>query len=110
MLPYIEQGPLYSAFNASIGIEGPSFLGYVVNSTIFTTKIPSFQCPSDNEQVFSLAALSAATGGFVPRGRSPVLCIGSQGYSIACHESQGTEVMSELSAFASAVGRPKGAA
>jgi prepilin-type N-terminal cleavage/methylation domain-containing protein/prepilin-type processing-associated H-X9-DG protein len=66
MLPYIEQGPLYSAFNASIGIEGPSLLGYVVNSTILTTKIPSFQCPSDNEQVFSFAALSAATGGAVP--------------------------------------------
>jgi prepilin-type N-terminal cleavage/methylation domain-containing protein len=66
MLPYIEQGPLYSAFNASIGIEGPSLLGYVVNSTILTTKIASFQCPSDNEQVLSFAALSAASGGFVP--------------------------------------------
>ena len=48
MLPYIEQGPLYNAFNASIGIEGPSLLGYLVNSTVLTTKIPSFQCPSDN--------------------------------------------------------------
>ena len=66
MLPFIEQGPLYSAFNASIGIEGPSFLGYSVNSTLLTTKISSFQCPSDNEQVFSFAALSAATGGFAP--------------------------------------------
>jgi prepilin-type N-terminal cleavage/methylation domain-containing protein/prepilin-type processing-associated H-X9-DG protein len=66
MLPYIEQGPLYNAFNASVGIEGPSLLGYVVNSTVMTTKIASFQCPSDNEQVFSLAALSAATGGSVP--------------------------------------------
>jgi prepilin-type N-terminal cleavage/methylation domain-containing protein/prepilin-type processing-associated H-X9-DG protein len=66
MLPYIEQGPLFSAFNASIGIEGPSFLGYVVNSTIITTKISSFQCPSDNEQVLSFAALSAVSGGSVP--------------------------------------------
>ena len=31
-----------------------------------TTQIASFQCPSDNEQVFSFAALSAATGGSVP--------------------------------------------
>jgi prepilin-type N-terminal cleavage/methylation domain-containing protein/prepilin-type processing-associated H-X9-DG protein len=66
MLPFIEQGPLYNSFNASIGTEGPFGLGFVVNSTIVTTKIPSFQCPSDNEQVFSFAALSAASGGRVP--------------------------------------------
>jgi prepilin-type N-terminal cleavage/methylation domain-containing protein/prepilin-type processing-associated H-X9-DG protein len=66
MLPFIEQGPLYNSFNASIGTEGPSNLGFVVNSTIVTTKIPSFQCPSDNEQVFSFAALSAASGGRIP--------------------------------------------
>jgi prepilin-type N-terminal cleavage/methylation domain-containing protein len=65
MLPYIDQGPLYSAFNASIGFEGPSFLGYVVNSTVHTTKIHSFQCPSDNEQVLNFTAVSAASGGFV---------------------------------------------
>ena len=66
MLPYIEQGPLYNAFNDAIGMEGPSLLGYLVNSTVFTTRIPSFQCPSDNERVFSFAALSAASGGFAP--------------------------------------------
>ena len=71
MLPYIEQGPLYNSFNASIGIEGPPvgsapLGGFVVNSTVFTTKIASFQCPSDNENTFSFAALSAATGGQVP--------------------------------------------
>ena len=66
MLPYIEQAPLYNAFNASIGIEGPALLGYVINSTVMTSKIASFQCPSDNIQTFSMAALSKATGGFVP--------------------------------------------
>jgi prepilin-type N-terminal cleavage/methylation domain-containing protein/prepilin-type processing-associated H-X9-DG protein len=66
MLPYIEQGPLYASFNASIGIEGISLLGYLVNSTVHTSRIPSFQCPSDNPQVFSFAALSAASGGAVP--------------------------------------------
>src|SRR5208282_5128759 len=34
MLPYLEQAPLYNAFNASIGIEGPALLGYVTNSTV----------------------------------------------------------------------------
>src|SRR5262249_16699837 len=46
--------------------EGVQLLGYLVNSTVHSTRIPSFQCPSDEERVFSLAALSAATGGAVP--------------------------------------------
>ncbi len=66
MLPYIEQAPLYNAFNASIGIEGPALLGFVINSTVMTSRIASFQCPSDNIQTFSMAALSKATGGSVP--------------------------------------------
>jgi prepilin-type N-terminal cleavage/methylation domain-containing protein/prepilin-type processing-associated H-X9-DG protein len=66
MLPYIEQGPLYASFNASIGIEGVSLLGYIVNSTVHSTRIPSFQCPSDNSQVLAFAAMSAASGGQIP--------------------------------------------
>jgi prepilin-type N-terminal cleavage/methylation domain-containing protein/prepilin-type processing-associated H-X9-DG protein len=71
MLPFIEQGPLYNAFNASIGIEGPPvgsapLGGFVINNTVFTTRIASFQCPSDSQNAFSFAALSAATGGKVP--------------------------------------------
>jgi prepilin-type N-terminal cleavage/methylation domain-containing protein/prepilin-type processing-associated H-X9-DG protein len=66
MLPYIEQGPLYSAFNASLGIEGPLVAtgpaGYWANSTISTTTIASFQCPSDNPQKFSIAVLAAIAG------------------------------------------------
>ena len=38
----------------------------MVNSTIFTTVIPSFQCPSDIPQSLSFAALSANTGGAIP--------------------------------------------
>ena len=58
MLPYIEQGPLYNSFNASIGMEGPPvgsapLGGFVVNSTVFTTKIASFQCPSDSQNTFT---------------------------------------------------------
>jgi prepilin-type N-terminal cleavage/methylation domain-containing protein/prepilin-type processing-associated H-X9-DG protein len=67
MLPYIEQGPLYNAFNASLGIEGPILsaagpAGYWANSTIATTTIPSFQCPSDTPQKFSIAVLAAIAG------------------------------------------------
>ena len=52
MLPYIEQAPLYNSFNASIGMEGPNVGplpgGFIINSTVYTTRIASFQCPSDN--------------------------------------------------------------
>ncbi len=71
MLPFVEQGPLYNSFNAAVGMEGPPIGtdplgGFVVNSTVFTTKIASFQCPSDNQNAFSFAALSTATGGKIP--------------------------------------------
>src|SRR5512135_2562782 len=42
-------------------------------------------------------------------GRSPVLCIPDDECSIARHETQGTEVLPELSAPAGEVGRPRGA-
>jgi len=66
MLSQFEQGNLYNSFNASIGIEGPSLLGFIVNSTVYTTRLGSFQCPSDITQVFNMSALSTATGGAVP--------------------------------------------
>jgi prepilin-type N-terminal cleavage/methylation domain-containing protein len=70
MLPYIERAPLYNAFNASIGINGPALFGFVINSTVMSSRIASFQCPSDNIQTFSMAALSKATRGTTSAGRS----------------------------------------
>jgi prepilin-type N-terminal cleavage/methylation domain-containing protein len=66
MLPFIEQGPLYNAFNASVGMEGPGLQSLVINNTVFTTKIASFQCPSDSSNALALSAVSAASGGQVP--------------------------------------------
>jgi prepilin-type N-terminal cleavage/methylation domain-containing protein/prepilin-type processing-associated H-X9-DG protein len=61
MLPYIEQSTLYNAFNAGWGVEGPTLGGipggFIINSTIYTTRIASFQCPSDNQTVYSLTGL-----------------------------------------------------
>jgi prepilin-type processing-associated H-X9-DG protein len=62
MLPYIEQGALFNAFNASIGVEGPAFMGYFANSTVEITRIASFQCPSDNVQTFSIAIIGGLAG------------------------------------------------
>jgi prepilin-type N-terminal cleavage/methylation domain-containing protein/prepilin-type processing-associated H-X9-DG protein len=61
MLPYIEQGTLYNSFNASMGMEGPSISGlpggFILNSTVYTTKIASFQCPSDNVSTYTMSTL-----------------------------------------------------
>jgi prepilin-type N-terminal cleavage/methylation domain-containing protein/prepilin-type processing-associated H-X9-DG protein len=61
MLPYIEQAPLYNSFNAAYGSEGPNIGpipgGFIINSTVYTTKIASFQCPSDNQSTYSLTGL-----------------------------------------------------
>lgn len=66
MLGFIDQAPLSNSFNFSIGAEGPAVLGFVINSTVYVTRINSFQCPSDNSQVFAMSALSAATFGQFP--------------------------------------------
>jgi len=61
MLPFIEQGPLYNSFNASIGMEGvqlgPLPGGFIINSTVYTTKIASFQCPSDNVSTYDMSGI-----------------------------------------------------
>jgi prepilin-type N-terminal cleavage/methylation domain-containing protein/prepilin-type processing-associated H-X9-DG protein len=58
VLPFIEQGPLFNSFNTAIGTEGPAFVGFGMNSTIFTTRISSMQCPSDQSQLFNVASLA----------------------------------------------------
>jgi len=83
MLPYIEQQPLFNAFNAAVGAEGVLTgtgipLGFYVNSTVVTTRIATFQCPSDSQQTFSLAALAAAAG----LGASPSWSLTKGNYAV----------------------------
>ncbi len=70
MLPFIEQGPLFNAFNASIGMEGimtPGYpAGFIINSTVSISRIPSFQCPSDIPQTFSYQAAVANSAPLPP--------------------------------------------
>jgi prepilin-type N-terminal cleavage/methylation domain-containing protein/prepilin-type processing-associated H-X9-DG protein len=56
MLPQFEQQALYNAFNFSIGATGVGNLGLFANSTISSTKIALFQCPSDRVNTFTLTA------------------------------------------------------
>jgi prepilin-type N-terminal cleavage/methylation domain-containing protein len=62
-LPFIEGGSLFNAFNSAIGSEGPMYVtgypyGYVVNSTVFTTRIGYLQCPSDGDNTFNIRSSS----------------------------------------------------
>jgi len=58
MLSQFEQGTLYSALNFAIGTEGPMTpggpLGLWVNSTVFTSRIAMFQCPSDTQNTLNI--------------------------------------------------------
>ena len=62
MLPFIEQGALANAFNFAVGTEGPSLAGWFVNSTVGISRVASFQCPSDNVQVFTFNSVSSLVG------------------------------------------------
>ncbi|MEJ7639494.1 MAG: DUF1559 domain-containing protein [Singulisphaera sp.] len=61
MLPMFEQGALANAFNYSLGTEGPVFSvtnipGLDANSTVSSTKLAMFQCPSDRQNTFIINA------------------------------------------------------
>ncbi len=70
MLPLFEQGAMYNAFNFSVGTEGPMSgsgpLGFLVNSTVLTTKIGIFQCPSDTQNMINLPLVLAPMGVSLP--------------------------------------------
>ena len=61
MLPQFDQTPMYNAFNFAVGSSGPvltrpATLGAFVNSTVGTTKIGLFQCPSDRNELWQVMA------------------------------------------------------
>ena len=56
MLPFFDQKPLYDAFNFDIGAEGLGFGGFLPNSTVVSSRIGLFQCPSDRERIYQFSA------------------------------------------------------
>ena len=57
MMPYLEQQALANSFNYILGSEGPTTplpTGFFANSTVSTTKISTFQCPSDQPRTFRI--------------------------------------------------------
>ena len=67
MLPFFEQSPLANAFNFSLGVAGGGFAGVYAKQHGLYTRIASFQCPSDNVQVFAISAVAARAGCEYPR-------------------------------------------
>jgi prepilin-type N-terminal cleavage/methylation domain-containing protein/prepilin-type processing-associated H-X9-DG protein len=79
LLSQIEQGAMYNALNFTLGMEGPLAplpLGFFANSTMASTKISLFQCPSDRIQTFQINPGYA--GGFLSK---PLLTKGNYGVS-----------------------------
>jgi len=57
MLPMFEQGTLANSFNFALGAEGPVLSATNIpaldaNSTVASTKLAVFQCPSDRQNTF----------------------------------------------------------
>ena len=74
-LPYIEGGAMYNTFNFQIGSEGTMMVtgypySYAVNSTIITSRLAFFQCPSDTPQTFNI---QGSTVGAVLSGAPPLM-------------------------------------
>jgi prepilin-type N-terminal cleavage/methylation domain-containing protein/prepilin-type processing-associated H-X9-DG protein len=62
LLPYYEQSTVSNAFNFTLGSSGPLLgpsglpLGLLANSTVTSTKLSMFQCPSDRDTPFTWPA------------------------------------------------------
>ena len=47
MLGQLEQTPMYNAINFTLGNNMPNSYGYYANSTVTSTRVAVFLCPSD---------------------------------------------------------------
>ena len=82
-LPFIEGGSLFNTFNFAVGSEGPMYVtgypyAYAVNSTILTTRLGFFQCPSDTAKTFDI---SSSTIGAVLQS-APALSVTKGNYGV----------------------------
>src|SRR5208283_4835607 len=110
--------PVGSAFSRNLAACPPSYLFSTSDPKAFAVAVRSamvvlpwdtwFPSGIKGESKRSVSRRTVASM-CISGSRSPVLCIPDQGCSIAHHETQGTEVLPELSALADEVGRPRGA-
>ena len=82
MLPYIEQQPLYNAFNfisAQVG-QGPLQNAGGENNTVINTTLTVFQCPSDLDRLTTASGHNSYMGN---AGSAPNSTLGGSGGSLA---------------------------
>jgi prepilin-type N-terminal cleavage/methylation domain-containing protein/prepilin-type processing-associated H-X9-DG protein len=102
LLPYLEQQPLYAAFNIAdvypINGMGPILASYPANTTVARTQVPGFLCPSDFSRLTNAEGHSNYCGN---SGSSPesavVVVVKKNGPFIAAEPDlgfQGTRVFS----------------
>jgi prepilin-type N-terminal cleavage/methylation domain-containing protein/prepilin-type processing-associated H-X9-DG protein len=81
-LPYLEASTMSNAFNFQVGSEGVMTangpLSYFVNSTIVTSRIAFFQCPSDSTKVFDVKG--STVGAVIPG--VPAILISKGNYGV----------------------------
>jgi prepilin-type N-terminal cleavage/methylation domain-containing protein/prepilin-type processing-associated H-X9-DG protein len=63
LLSNFEQGTLSNAFNFTLGSSGPGNAGLAANSTVSSSKLGVFQCPSDRNNPFIFPNLPADSRG-----------------------------------------------
>jgi prepilin-type N-terminal cleavage/methylation domain-containing protein/prepilin-type processing-associated H-X9-DG protein len=112
MLPYLEQGPLYSAMNFSWAPEpyteptaaqaGNASTGGFINSTAYNTKIAMFLCPSDgNAGVVNINSYEASFG--TTTNDDPQANTGIFGLQTLCKIASVTDGTSNTIAYAEAL-------
>ncbi|ODT97557.1 MAG: prepilin-type N-terminal cleavage/methylation domain-containing protein [Planctomycetes bacterium SCN 63-9] len=108
MLPQFEQQPLANAFNYNLGVGGPFAppeypipVGFFANSTVTSTKLALFQCPSDRSITFQITpdyASGALSGPRSSKGNY-VVSWGNTQWDQADLSVNGTTIPYRASAF-----------
>ncbi|MBX6314254.1 MAG: DUF1559 domain-containing protein [Isosphaeraceae bacterium] len=76
MLNYLEQAALYNAANFGIACLNDTY-GEVANSTVITTRLNVFLCPSSPAPAWKLVTKTAIVSSFTAPGNNYFACLGS---------------------------------
>ena len=52
LLPYLDQSAMANSYNYDVGAVGLAGAGLIVNSTVGSTRLAAYQCPSDGRRSF----------------------------------------------------------
>ncbi|ODT99668.1 MAG: hypothetical protein ABS79_04210 [Planctomycetes bacterium SCN 63-9] len=81
MLPFIEQGPLFNGINFYFAEENHDATANPMNSSLFSTKIAAYMCPSDgNVGVININSYHACYGTTTEWPNGPTTSLGEESY------------------------------